>query len=165
MGFAQVPRSLLPGPREARERWTSGSSKLRGAEIAVRASGASFRWSLNLCFQDSHLSEHSAGKPEVGRGELGTRRRRFGGRMGGLSNFLSWVPWGGGLRRRGKGRLQLASPRGLEGVRLTLSRGALEALQSLVFLFLFVVVFCGSYPSWSLLPGACRASAVRAAGP
>ena len=67
------------------------------------ASAASFRWSLTLFFKDSRLSVHSEGKPEVGRGKLGTRRRRFGGRMGGLSNFLSWVSWGGGLRRRGKG--------------------------------------------------------------
>ena len=92
------------------------------------ASAASFRWSLNLFFKGSRLGEHSEGKPEVGRGKLGTRRRRFGaGRMGGLSNFLSWVSWGGGLRRRGKGRCQLASPRGLKGVRLILSCGALEA--------------------------------------
>ena len=92
------------------------------------ASPASFRWSLNLFFKGSRLGEHSEGKPEVGRGKLGTRRRRFGaGRMGGLSNFLSWVSWGGGLRRRGKGRCQLASPRGLKGVRLILSWGALEA--------------------------------------
>ena len=102
------------------------------------ASAASFRWSLNLFFKDSRLSVHSEGKPEVGRGKLGTRRRRFGGRMGGLSNFLSWVSWGGGLRRRGKGRCQLASPRGLKGVRLILSWGALEASVSSFFLLLLL---------------------------
>lgn len=63
---------------------------------------------------------------------------------------------GRGLRRRGRGRFHLASPRGPSEVRLILSRGAPGAPQPLVF--------GASHASWSLLPRARRDSAVSEAG-
>ena len=78
VGFAQVLRSYPQLPGEAGACWTSGSSRLRGGETAVRIRRA-FPLEYEIYFQDSRLSEHSEGKPEVGREKLGTRRRRLGG--------------------------------------------------------------------------------------
>ncbi|XP_070148496.1 ATP-dependent translocase ABCB1-like [Ovis canadensis] len=66
-----APYSQLPG--EARACWTSGSSRLGGAETAVRIRRA-FPLEYEIYFQDSRLSEHSEGKPESAAASLQSQR-------------------------------------------------------------------------------------------
>ena len=78
--------------------------------------------------------------------------------MGGLSNFLSWVS------EEREREITIGKSKGTQKGETYSQSGSSEAPQFLVWCGFFFFFFGSSYASWSLLPRAHRASAVRAAG-